>query len=121
VTAVDDPPLAPQCPACRRRHLPALPCWRGVYVTRIKRRTLRAARQASNVPLTMPRCWICGSPATTVDHVVPRAYCGTDHPDNLRPACRTCNSAKQAKPNPFTPEPEPRPTGAGLSPRWRPR
>lgn len=32
-------------------------------------------------------CWICGRPgADTVDHIVPRAQGGTDHPTNLRPA-----------------------------------
>jgi 5-methylcytosine-specific restriction endonuclease McrA len=42
-------------------------------------------------------CWICGAPATEVDHVVPLATGGTDHPANLRPACRHCNRSRGAK------------------------
>ncbi len=40
------------------------------------------------------RCWICGKPATTIDHVIPISKGGTNWPANLRPACRTCNARK---------------------------
>lgn len=33
----------------------------------------------------------------TLDHVVSRHSGGSDHPDNLVPACRPCNSSKGAK------------------------
>lgn len=42
------------------------------------------------------RCHWCGKPATTVDHVHPVALGGTSHPDNLAPACATCNSSHGA-------------------------
>ena len=32
-----------------------------------------------------------------IDHIRPRAYGGSDHPDNLRVACRSCNLRR---PNP---------------------
>jgi 5-methylcytosine-specific restriction endonuclease McrA len=49
-------------------------------------------------------CWICGAPTDrngapsrrpTVDHVIPLASGGTDHPDNLRVAHGGCNSARR--------------------------
>lgn len=40
------------------------------------------------------RCWMCGAPATTVDHVKPLAAGGYDCLSNFRPACKTCNCAK---------------------------
>lgn len=39
-------------------------------------------------------CHYCGRPATTADHVIPKARGGTDDPDNLVAACVSCNSAK---------------------------
>lgn len=41
-------------------------------------------------------CVYCGGPATTHDHILPRAlpYGGSDHPDNVVPACLSCNTAK---------------------------
>jgi 5-methylcytosine-specific restriction endonuclease McrA len=41
-------------------------------------------------------CTYCNAPATTVDHVVPLVRGGTNHEGNLTPACKRCNSAKQA-------------------------
>jgi hypothetical protein len=48
-------------------------------------------------------CYLCGRPTpsetkdlqqqATIDHIVPRGV-GTDHPDNLRCACRRCNVVK---------------------------
>lgn len=40
--------------------------------------------------------WGCGRPATTIDHLHPVAHGGTSHPDNLVPACATCNSSRGA-------------------------
>jgi len=36
----------------------------------------------------------CELHATHVDHVLPRKYGGTDHPANLRAACRVCNQRR---------------------------
>ena len=41
------------------------------------------------------RCWICGALATATDHVKPLAKGGAHWPCNLRPVCRSCNSAKK--------------------------
>lgn len=40
------------------------------------------------------RCAYCRGPATSVDHVWSRSRGGSDHPNNLVPACRTCNATK---------------------------
>lgn len=40
-------------------------------------------------------CHYCGTPADTVDHLIPKSQGGTDDPTNLVPACRPCNSAKR--------------------------
>lgn len=39
----------------------------------------------------------CGAPATTANHVVPRALGGTDSLDNLEAACVPCNLRAGAK------------------------
>jgi 5-methylcytosine-specific restriction endonuclease McrA len=43
------------------------------------------------------KCYLCGSPASATDHVVPLDKGGTNWPANLRPICRICNSIKHAK------------------------
>lgn len=43
------------------------------------------------------KCWMCGRNADTWDHVKPLAKGGYHCLANLRPACRHCNSSKQAK------------------------
>lgn len=40
------------------------------------------------------RCWMCGGPYEAIDHVKPLARGGSGWPANLRPACKSCNSAK---------------------------
>jgi len=50
------------------------------------------------------RCHICkGAAADAIDHVVPVAWGGSDHPDNLAPAHTSCNSRKRdARPDEWT-------------------
>ncbi len=40
------------------------------------------------------QCRYCNAPAEAMDHVWPRSRGGDDHPNNLVPACRDCNSVK---------------------------
>jgi 5-methylcytosine-specific restriction protein A len=39
-----------------------------------------------------------GAPATQVDHIVPVTHGGTHALTNMQPACKSCNSSKQAGP-----------------------
>lgn len=41
-----------------------------------------------------PVCTYCGGEAETVDHKHPRAMGGTNHRENLTPACNRCNRRK---------------------------
>lgn len=51
------------------------------------------------------KCWICRSaPGIEIDHVKPTRHGGPHMLANLRPACRSCNSAKGSK-WPFDPAP----------------
>ena len=43
------------------------------------------------------KCWLCGTAATEIDHVIPLSRGGTNWPANLRPACRSCNARKSAR------------------------
>ncbi len=43
-------------------------------------------------------CWVCKSPATETDHVIPLSRNGTNWPANLRPICSPCNLKKGNKP-----------------------
>lgn len=47
------------------------------------------------------KCYICGKELTyseiTIDHVIPSSKGGTDHVNNLRPCCRSCNNRKADK------------------------
>jgi 5-methylcytosine-specific restriction endonuclease McrA len=44
--------------------------------------------------LSLPGCTFV---ATTADHVIPRSLGGDSDPDNLRAACRPCNSRRGAR------------------------
>lgn len=43
------------------------------------------------------KCWICGGPYESLDHVKPLIRGGNNLPSNLRPACLKCNSSKGCK------------------------
>jgi 5-methylcytosine-specific restriction endonuclease McrA len=43
------------------------------------------------------KCWMCGGPFECIDHVKPLSKGGKDCPANMRPACFSCNSTKNAK------------------------
>lgn len=71
-------------------------------VTRTKKRKDALRKQKANTRLlavakTDGRCWYCGSPAKTLDHIVPRSLGGKDNLDNLVPCCKPCNSMKITK------------------------
>lgn len=42
-------------------------------------------------------CWLCAVPYQAIDHVISLKEGGTNWPSNLRPICKSCNSAKGAK------------------------
>lgn len=50
-------------------------------------------RRTNEVPAGAA-CWICGRPATAMDHVKPRAKGGDNSCRNLKPICTICNSTK---------------------------
>lgn len=43
------------------------------------------------------RCAYCWTPADTIDHVIPLVRGGNNYEGNLIPACRRCNSSKNAR------------------------
>lgn len=42
-------------------------------------------------------CWVCGGPASEVDHVKPLSKGGAHMLSNLRPICKRCNVRKSAR------------------------
>jgi HNH endonuclease len=48
------------------------------------------------------RCWMCGKPASCMDHVKPLVCGGSNWPSNQRPSCWPCNALKAAR-WPFVP------------------
>jgi 5-methylcytosine-specific restriction endonuclease McrA len=44
-----------------------------------------------------PPCYRCGKPADTADHITPVFQGGGNELENLRPACRKCNSTTGAR------------------------
>lgn len=88
----------------------------------------KAARRAQRLSTALPftaeqlqqrlsmyggRCWICGGPGSDADHVKPLSKGGPHILANLRPACRSCNSRKNAQ-WPYTPS-----KAGGVSPNYR--
>lgn len=64
----------------------------------LKDKTIPAATRAKVYAEHGTACAYCGDPdGTTIDHVIPRSKGGTDDLENLRPACRTCNTSKGTK------------------------
>lgn len=71
--------------------------------------TVRRARKAGAAGSATPdqvaariayyggKCWMCGAPYQEIDHVKPVARGGPNWPSNLRPACKPCNSSKNAR------------------------
>lgn len=51
------------------------------------------------------RCYWCGRPAATVDHLIARARGGDDNPANLVAACTPCNSSRGARMRPASAPP----------------
>lgn len=43
-------------------------------------------------------CLWCGEPATTVDHIIPSSYGGSDLPHNLLASCMECNTKRGNRP-----------------------
>lgn len=94
-----------KCAGCRRESL-------GPEIReaqeRSRRNRRRARKSAAEVSGPVPAsvyaairasgpCVYCGAAAQTVEHIVPLARGGWEHPDNLVPACGPCNSSKSAK------------------------
>jgi 5-methylcytosine-specific restriction endonuclease McrA len=71
----------------------------------LKTKTRRALKMAGGIAITIEEleakfaywnncCWVCGDPATEIDHVKPLTAGGAHMLCNIRPACRMCNAAK---------------------------
>ena len=80
---------------------------RGINTAACHRRRARKASVAGHWNATDLRvlsailgdaCLRCGSmKSVTIDHVIPLALGGSNHPTNLQPLCRSCNNSKQAR------------------------
>lgn len=55
-----------------------------------------AAQLAARLEFWGGRCWMCGDTATALDHVKPLSKGGWHALANIRPACTSCNSKKNA-------------------------
>ncbi len=44
-----------------------------------------------------PTCRECGAPSTTVDHILAKAFGGSDSRENLRALCNDCRRLKDAQ------------------------
>ncbi len=56
-----------------------------------------AAQLAAKIAYWGNKCWMCGGPVESIDHVKPVTKGGWDALCNLRPACSSCNSSKRNK------------------------
>lgn len=73
--------------AARRGVVPVRTDYKGAGVTK--------AERADTYERDSYRCVYCGSPENlTIDHIVPRAYGGTNDRANLQTLCARCNSNK---------------------------
>lgn len=43
------------------------------------------------------RCYLCGGPASTADHIIPVAWGGSQADSNLAAVCKPCHDAKTAR------------------------
>ena len=75
----------------------------GTYAGWRKKRLAILARDGYLCTIGLPGCT---TNATQVDHIIAKVHGGTDHPGNLRAACRHCNTARGA--GPTDPKPSPR-------------
>lgn len=73
----------------------------GIAHTRLRRARIGATairftadQRAAKIAYWGGKCWMCGSPATSIDHIKPLIAGGPHILANLRPACRSCNSSK---------------------------
>lgn len=74
------------CPKHRNQRPPG-PRWGSTWQWRkVRQQILRRDRHT---------CQLCGKTAAHVDHVVPVAHGGTDHPSNLRALCASCNLERE--------------------------
>ena len=88
------PCSASRCPTCARAHEKGR---RPSFAARGY--TAEYRRNRKIILADHPVCAICGKvPATTTDHIIPRARGGGNDLDNLRPACLSCNSGRGARP-----------------------
>lgn len=58
---------------------------------------ISAASLAAKVSYWGDRCWMCHGPASSLDHVKPISRGGLHLLSNMRPACVSCNSRKNAR------------------------
>ncbi|MFE9642372.1 HNH endonuclease [Nocardiopsis alba] len=94
------------CGRLTRRGSRCAPCGAAVQSARDQQRGSSAARglgyrhrQLRDIVLAdSPTCHWCPEPATTADHLVPRALGGLTTLDNYVPSCRSCNSSRQDNP-----------------------
>ncbi|MFN6303092.1 MAG: HNH endonuclease [Planctomycetota bacterium] len=50
-----------------------------------------------NVAFLGKACFYCGDHATSLDHINPKRYGGSDDESNLVPCCYKCNSEKRGR------------------------
>jgi len=86
------PTRGSRCPSCERAHRGTTAERFGSGWARISRLVIE--RDGGDCQLNLPGCTL---EATTADHIVPRSRGGGSDMDNLRAACRPCNSRRGAR------------------------
>lgn len=106
VRRMADPERAEVARAKRREYMRRLRQTPGFKARKVAEEQVRRARKqgaegvatvaqiAARVAYFGGLCYLCGTEANTIDHVIPLARGGTNWAANLRPACRSCNSRK---------------------------